>query len=59
MIGKRVGTQHRWKWHGVKWYRWWEMRRGEERDGVEDRCWQEVREVSEGGMWSTQRGGEW
>jgi hypothetical protein len=46
VLGKGVGTRHRWKWHGAKWYRWWEMRRGdarwrdgEWRIGVRDKLW--------------------
>jgi hypothetical protein len=34
MIGKGAGTRHRWKWHGVKLYRWWEMRRGDATGGM-------------------------
>jgi hypothetical protein len=25
-LSKGVGTRHRWKWCGAKWYRWREMR---------------------------------
>jgi hypothetical protein len=34
VIGKGVGTRHRWKWRGVKWYRWREMRRGDAIGGM-------------------------
>jgi hypothetical protein len=34
VLGKGVGTRHRWKWRGAKWNRWREMRRGDATSGM-------------------------